>query len=343
MTHNPFKLVANSTGPDMLSFFEMTPDLVCIAGKDGYFRDVNPAVIEKLGYTKEELFAQPISTLIHPDDKEITKHKRAQLLKGNILVNFRNRYLTKNGNIVWLEWTSIYIPDKEVVFAIAKDITQRKKAEVEVEEKYERFKNLASHFKNVLETDRKYIAAELHEELAQMASVIKLDIDWIMENETELTDTSQERFKHAAAVCNLLVHSIRRISFSMSPHMIEDLGLTATLERYCKEFSVLHDISCTVESQYKESDLPAFIKLDIFRICQDTLIYAAMQQNVNNIIVQLQHTNRSLQVTIQFECLYTNKGHDKLDQIRQKAAALNGQAAVENSESETFVQVTLPV
>ncbi|MBX2924650.1 MAG: PAS domain S-box protein [Chitinophagaceae bacterium] len=343
MGNNPLKLIPDSAGPDMLSFFEMTPDLVCIADKDGYFRDVNPAVIEKLGYTKEELFAHPISTLIHPNDKELTKHKRALLLKGKILVNFRNRYLTKSGNIIWLEWTSIYIPDKEVVFAIAKDITQRKKAEVEVEEKYERYKNLTTHFKNVLETDRKYIAAELHEELAQMVSVIKLDIDWIMENEAELNDTSRERFKHAAAVCNLLVHAIRRISFSMSPHMIEDLGLTATLERYCKEFALLHDISCMVESRYEEAALPAYIKLDIFRICQDTLIYAAVQQRVNNIVVQLQHTRHSLHITIQFECLYTDAGHDKLDQIRQKTAALNGQAIVENSESEMLIQVTLPV
>src|SRR6478735_1115698 len=111
---------------DMFTFFELTPDLVCIAGKDGYFRKVNSAVTAKLEYTIEELFSRPISSLIYYEDQELTHIRRTKLLEVKPLMNFENRYVTKSGKIVWLAWTSIYFPEKEVVFAIAKDITERK-------------------------------------------------------------------------------------------------------------------------------------------------------------------------------------------------------------------------
>ena len=76
---------------EMFQFFEMTPDLVCIAGKDGYFKKVNQAVIDKLGYTSEELFSQPIASFIHPLDRDITARKRTELLEGKALINFENR------------------------------------------------------------------------------------------------------------------------------------------------------------------------------------------------------------------------------------------------------------
>ncbi len=120
---------------DLFDFFELTPVLLCIAGKDGYFKKVNPAVIDKLGFTREGLFARPIASFIHPEDKDLTHQRRTNLLDGKALHNFKNRYLTKTGNIVWLEWTSVYLRDKEIVFAIARDVTDRKQMEKEVEEK----------------------------------------------------------------------------------------------------------------------------------------------------------------------------------------------------------------
>src|SRR4051812_7826031 len=111
---------------ELSAFFEMTPDLVCIAGKDGYFRKFNQAVIDKLKYSKEELFSRPIESFIFPEDVDMTAGKREVLLNGEVLRNFINRYVAKTGEVVWLEWTSIYSKENEIVFAIAKDVTERK-------------------------------------------------------------------------------------------------------------------------------------------------------------------------------------------------------------------------
>jgi PAS domain S-box-containing protein len=111
-------------------FFEFSPDLLCIAGFDGYFKKVNTAVMTTLGYTLEELYARPINDFVYHDDKEITASVRNELTKAKPLHNFENRYVTKSGDIVWLSWTSMPFEDDRLIFAIAKDITHKKNIEL---------------------------------------------------------------------------------------------------------------------------------------------------------------------------------------------------------------------
>jgi PAS domain S-box-containing protein len=120
----------NSTGTFNLElFFELSPDLLCIAGYDGYFKKINPTVSKTLGYTNEELFSRPIDSFVHIEDRGITSKKRNNIIQDNALLNFENRYVTKSGEIVWLSWTSMPIKSEKVVFAIAKIITHKKKLE----------------------------------------------------------------------------------------------------------------------------------------------------------------------------------------------------------------------
>ncbi len=112
-------------------FFELSPDLLCIAGFDGYFRRINPAVSKLLCYTDEELLSQPISNFVYDDDKVITKASREVVLNSVPLLNFENRYQTKDGEIVWLSWTSMPSPKDKLVYAIAKNVTARKRLEAE--------------------------------------------------------------------------------------------------------------------------------------------------------------------------------------------------------------------
>ncbi|MGN6401699.1 MAG: PAS domain S-box protein [Flavisolibacter sp.] len=313
----------------MFSLLELTPDLVCIADKAGYFKRINQSVIDTLEYSEAELFASPIATFIHPDDKNLTRRKRARLLAGEALINFENRYVAKSGKVVWLHWTSIYFPDKEVVLAIAKNVTEKKRAEKEIEEKYNKFKSLATHFKSSLEKDRKYLAVELHEELAQLASVVKMDINWIQDNSPDLPDASKTRIDHALAVSELLINAMRRISFSMSPNMLEDLGLNETLEWLCKEFAILNGIPCVFESRCDEELLSYETQLDFFRICQEALknIMTHAEATAVKVCVELTNDKICLSVTDDgkgFE-LKENVDAPGLTNMRERAASINGQ------------------
>ena len=316
----------------------MTPDLVCIAGSNGYFKKVNQSVIQKLGYTEEELMASPISSFMHPEDREFTLHKRAELLKGKALINFQNRYITKTGAVLWLEWTSIYFSDNQVVFAIAKDITERKQIEIGIEEKYRKFKSLTTHFKSSIEEDRKYLANELHEELAQLASVLKTDIDSLKNDAFELPPSSKTRIEHASGISQLLIKTIRKLSFYISPNMLEHLGLNATLEWHCKEFSILNGIPCYFESSYDEADLTEEIKIDLFRICQEALMNVLNHAQAGHVKITLEDTGDHIQLTILDDGKGFEVGQQKkipgLIRMRERAASINGQLTIRSGIGE---------
>lgn len=112
-------------------FFELSPDLLCIAGYDGYFKKINPAVANLLGYTMEELYARPINDFVFCADKHTTQRVRTELVKSTPLFHFENRYRKKNGEIVWLSWTSHPVEEEQLVFAIAKNITHSKMQEAD--------------------------------------------------------------------------------------------------------------------------------------------------------------------------------------------------------------------
>lgn len=112
-------------------FFELSGDLICIAGFDGYFKKINPAVSRLLGFSNEELFSRPINEFVYPEDQAVTEKVREELRNNKPLLNFENRYVTKEGDIVWLAWTSMPVYEEGLVYAIAKNITHRKRLEEE--------------------------------------------------------------------------------------------------------------------------------------------------------------------------------------------------------------------
>ena len=320
-----------------LNFFELTPDLICLAGKDGYFKKVNRAVIDKLGYTEEELFSRPIVSFIYEEDRKVTQQRRMKLLEGQVLLNFENRYLAKSGEIVWLEWTSIYFSDREVVLAIAKDVTERKKIEREVHEKYKKFKSLAAHFKTSLERDRKHLANELHEELAQLASVVKMDLDWINTNVPGLSASSKSRLEHALAVSGLLLTSIKRMSYSLSPTMIEDLGLNASCEWLCNEFSAHSGVHCKFQSSFHENDLTSETKIDVFRIFQEAMTNVMHHAEANQVHVRIQDRMDKLVLTIADDgkgfIVRQQAKAAGLTRMRERAHLINGNLTIKSDIS----------
>jgi PAS domain S-box-containing protein len=99
-------------------FFDVTIDLMCIAGTDGYFKTTNPAFERELGWTEEELRKRPFFDFVHPDDVASTQREVAKLSEGIPTVSFENRYRCKDGSYKLLRWTSY--PEGDVLFAIAR-------------------------------------------------------------------------------------------------------------------------------------------------------------------------------------------------------------------------------
>src|SRR5438874_7060823 len=95
-------------------FFELSADLFCIGGYDGYFKRINPTVSKTLGYTNEELFSRPINSFVHPEDQILTERIRDSIRHDIPLLNFENRYITKGGEVIWLNWTAMPVDNERL-------------------------------------------------------------------------------------------------------------------------------------------------------------------------------------------------------------------------------------
>jgi PAS domain S-box-containing protein len=250
----------------MLSqFFYHTPDLLCIASFEGYFLKVNPAVSKVLGYTEEELLTIFIPDLQVDEDKELTKITRDQMLQGEPLLNFENRYKTKDGDIVWLSWTSIPIYEKRYVFAIAKNVTKRKAFEKQQALFYEDL----SRINKDLEHFARLASHNLRSPLANITGLFDLlDYDKI-ENEDNLN------------VINLIKQSTEKVSATLESYINELVQKDTNATRHLENLSIedcLNDVRLSLNAMIEksnaviETDFSAFDDIEFNRSYMESIL-----------------------------------------------------------------------
>jgi len=112
---------------------KLSLDMICVAGLDGRIRSVNPAFERALGYREEELFGRSLVDFVHPDDREPTEAGAAAIPSGVGPVRFQSRWFGKQGEVHWLDWRSATFPDEGLIYAVARDVTDRRELELELE------------------------------------------------------------------------------------------------------------------------------------------------------------------------------------------------------------------
>ena len=239
------------------TLFNLSADLLCIAGFDGYFKKINPAVSRLLGYTTEELLSRPINEFVFGDDKNVTSNVRNDIHKGVPLLNFENRYLTKSGEIVWLSWTSMPEVNQKVVFAIAKNITHKKLQEEErnilmtkltqINEELKQFTRMTSH--------------DIRSPVNNLLSIFGLlNITKIADPETQelvsLLKTTSERLNDT--VTNFVDVLIKSDQFNVS---VENLYLTPILQKVTSSISsLINNSGTTINYDFSVYDTVYFNK-----------------------------------------------------------------------------------
>ena len=113
---------------DLERIFDLSPDMICTAGFDGYFKKLNAAFQRTLGYTREELRAAPFLSFVHPADQTRTLNMAGELSKGGKVVLFENRYRCKDGSYRWFQWSSTPDLDQQLIYAVCRDVTEQRES-----------------------------------------------------------------------------------------------------------------------------------------------------------------------------------------------------------------------
>ena len=127
---------------ELKTFFTLSLDLLCVASLDGYFLRVNPAWTTTFGFDDAELRASPFLDFVHPDDRAATIDAMSAVTAGSTLINFENRYRTRDGSYRWLDWAAAPAVDQGVIYAAARDVTDRKRADEALKESADNLKQL---------------------------------------------------------------------------------------------------------------------------------------------------------------------------------------------------------
>ena len=129
-------------GEDLDRFFKLSLDMFGIATFDGYFVRANPAWQTILGYSEEEVRASPFMDFVHPDDKEATEKAMSVITTGEQVIGFENRYRAKDGSYKRLQWASAPFTHQGLIYAVARDVTDRRAAEEALQQNAERLSQL---------------------------------------------------------------------------------------------------------------------------------------------------------------------------------------------------------
>ncbi len=125
--------------------FEHSIDMLCVAGFDGYFKNLNPSWERTLGWSTGELLTRPWIEFVHPDDRAATQEARSTLVDGREVYQFENRYVCKDGSIRWLSWNSFPYPADGVMFGVARDVTEAKRVSVALRDSEEKYRLLVDN------------------------------------------------------------------------------------------------------------------------------------------------------------------------------------------------------
>jgi PAS domain S-box-containing protein len=115
-------------------FFDLSIDMLAVLGFNGYFQRLNHAWETTLGFTPSEMMSRPFIEFVHPDDRERTLSQNRDVRGGGRARLFENRYVCKDGSYKWLLWNARRDPERQMIYAVARDMTARKQAEEEREQ-----------------------------------------------------------------------------------------------------------------------------------------------------------------------------------------------------------------
>ena len=244
---------------------------------------------------------------------------------------------------------------RRLVAGLVLDVTERKQAEEELNHSREQLRSLAAHLQSIREQERTRISREIHDELGQMLTGLKMDLAWIDKRIAALPDADARtpiagKVKSMFSLLDVMVKSVRKISAELRPGALDDLGLLPAMEWQSREWQSRTGIECHLHSTLGDLVVPPEVGTAVFRIFQESLTNVARHAQATRVDVQLQADAE----TIWMELKDNGRGitdeelrHSKslgLVGMRERATMLGGDFRIEGAAGQgTSLKIRIPM
>lgn len=327
---------------------EQAADGIFIVDQEGNYLDANESASIITGYSVAELKQMNGSEIIPAEDLEKNPLRLTEIRKGK-RVMIERVIRRKDGTLVNVE-LSAQLMDYGKVITIMRDITERKRTEKELQDSYKEIRELASHLQNIREEERISMAREIHDELGQQMTVLKMDVAWL-EKKLAASDTAaREKIQELRKGLDQTIHSIRRIASELRPSVLDDMGLGAAIEWQLREFQKRSGVSVSFENRKGEFILPDAVKTNLFRIVQESLTNVARHANATTVSIKLLRDANQIRLLIKDDGIGFEKQKAPANKtlgilgMKERTAMLGGSYEISSTPGKgTLVTVTIPV
>jgi PAS domain S-box-containing protein len=266
---------------------------------DRKFIDVNAATFINYGYTREEFLQMNLSHL-HPEKNWIFEDKDINNTIGNKRYEGINDHRKKDGTIIKVNIIThnIIYEGKSAILALANDVTAKFVAEEKLQKSAEAYRELASNLETIRESERTHMAREIHDELGQQLTGLKMDISWINKRVQSEDKAVQEKMRDTIQLIDKTVITVRRIATELRPSILDDLGLVAAMEWQSDEFEKRSEIKSIFTTNISHITVSNEIATGIFRIFQESLTNVSRHSKGTEVLSSFKKEGNIITLTI---------------------------------------------
>lgn len=237
--------------------------------------------------------------MVHPDDNDYVTQSVREALETGTVYNVDFRIIRPDGEVRYLNsQAKLYMDELGSplrMMGSVLDITDRKNIERELQESEQQLRFLSAQLLTAQEMERKRIAGEVHDELGQTLTVLKLRLRSIEKQLREDQNKVKGECLDLLGYADGILKSVRRISRDLTPSVLEDLGLSAAVRWLVDNFKNNLDIKIDLKADNVDSLMPKDLQINIYRILQECLTNSGKHANAENITVLIrQHDDRTV-------------------------------------------------
>ncbi len=324
-------------------------DGIHIMDSDGNLLEANDSFCSMLGYTQEEVVRLNVSDW----DARLTKEElladfRAVISKSVAIETLHRR---KDGSLIDVDISGSHttLDGNHYIFASSRDITERKRIEHELLQTTKQLRELVAKFESSQEAERKSIAREVHDELGQILSTLRLDISMIRTRFGKNNSELMAMVENMTVLVDRAIHGVRDVSENLRPAVM-GMGIFAAIQWLCSNFSAHTGIPCVLGSPDPCVDLEEARAVVIFRIVQESLTNAMRYANARNVNIVISLYDENICVEVRDDGRGFNMNDSKLQAsygllgMRERARAWGGHLDIDSTQGKgTVISFYIPI